>query len=415
MSYKSKIISAIEKNDIIHKKLKKSLLDSKAINIVEKFIIDNKLICYGGTAINSILPESKKIYDYSLDIPDYDFFSPTPLIHAKKLARIYAENGFENIESKSALFKGTYKVFVNFVPVADITLVEEYIYEKLKSKSLEINKMLFVSTDFLKMSLYQELSRPLGDISRWEKIYNRLTILQEYLKEDILISLQLYKIPNNKINKSIYNKLKNICINNKVVLFGDFGLSFYLKYFPSHIKNIINKCKIKQMFILSETIEDITELLKDIKYDIILHKNTGKFSNDIYEIIINGFSFIYVFITTSCQSFNIIRKNNNIYNIATIDTIISNYYSLEYSNIKNIDITNIKSYCYLLENIHSNNKNNILKRFYIPCIGHQETVADIKNNRNQVYKKYKNNKTHKKYLELFFKYYPKTKKNIKTL
>ena len=40
MSYKSKIISAIEKNDIIHKKLKKSLLDSKAINIVEKFIID---------------------------------------------------------------------------------------------------------------------------------------------------------------------------------------------------------------------------------------------------------------------------------------------------------------------------------------------------------------------------------------
>ena len=74
MSYKSKIISAIEKNDIIHKKLKKSLLDSKAINIVEKFIIDNKLICYGGTAINSILPESKKIYDYSLDIPDYDFF-----------------------------------------------------------------------------------------------------------------------------------------------------------------------------------------------------------------------------------------------------------------------------------------------------------------------------------------------------
>ena len=97
------------------------------------------------------------------------FFSPTPLIHAKKLARIYAENGFENIESKSALFKGTYKVFVNFVPVADITLVEEYIYEKLKSKSLEINKMLFVSTDFLKMSLYQELSRPLGDISRWGK------------------------------------------------------------------------------------------------------------------------------------------------------------------------------------------------------------------------------------------------------
>ena len=47
------------------------------------------------------------------------------------------------------------------------------------------------------------------------------------------------------------------------------------------------------MFILSETIEDITELLKDIKYDIILHKNTGKFSNDIYEIIINGF-FVYL-------------------------------------------------------------------------------------------------------------------------
>lgn len=44
------------------------------ISIVEHFLRDKKLVCYGGTAINNILPEEDQFYDKSIEIPDYDFF-----------------------------------------------------------------------------------------------------------------------------------------------------------------------------------------------------------------------------------------------------------------------------------------------------------------------------------------------------
>ena len=46
----------------------------KIIQIVEDFLLEKKLICYGGTAINNILPKSAQFYDKNMEIPDYDFF-----------------------------------------------------------------------------------------------------------------------------------------------------------------------------------------------------------------------------------------------------------------------------------------------------------------------------------------------------
>lgn len=415
MSYKTKILSAIKHNEVIHKKFKKSLLEDKAIEIVEKFISENELICYGGIAINAILPEAKKIYDYNIDTPDYDFYSPNALKHVTELSKILANSGFENVEAKSALFKGTYKIFINFIPVADITQLDENVYNQMKQKATLINTIFYAPSNYLKLSLYQELSRPLGDISRWEKIYNRITLLHEFLKENNEVSLKLHNIPNTKQNLEIFYKLKKISNENNFVLFGDFGLSFYKYYFPNDIKNLFKKTKIKQMYILSETINDVTDTLVDFEYKTTLYKKTTKFTNDIYKITINSEAFIYVFITNSCQSFNIIKNKNHLYNIATIDTFLSIYYSIEYVTIPGLDFENIKPKCILLENIHSNNKTNILKRFYLPCIGKQETIEDIKKYRNKIYKNYKTNKKHKKYQELFFKYYPKTQKHNKNI
>ena len=46
----------------------------KMIQLVEVFLRDKKCICYGGTAINNILPKSVQFYDRDIEIPDYDFF-----------------------------------------------------------------------------------------------------------------------------------------------------------------------------------------------------------------------------------------------------------------------------------------------------------------------------------------------------
>ena len=47
----------------------------KMISIVENFIRRKKLICYGGTAINAILPKQDQFYNKDTEIADYDFFS----------------------------------------------------------------------------------------------------------------------------------------------------------------------------------------------------------------------------------------------------------------------------------------------------------------------------------------------------
>ena len=82
----------------------------KIIEIVEDFLSDKKRICYGGTAINNILPIHDQFYDKSAELPDYDFFSPDPLKDATDLADIYFKNGFSEVSAQSGMHPGTYKV-----------------------------------------------------------------------------------------------------------------------------------------------------------------------------------------------------------------------------------------------------------------------------------------------------------------
>ena len=57
------------------------------IGIVEDFIRKKKRICYGGTAINNILPDTEKFYDKDVELPDYDFFFPKSDERCKIISR----------------------------------------------------------------------------------------------------------------------------------------------------------------------------------------------------------------------------------------------------------------------------------------------------------------------------------------
>ena len=96
-------------------------------------------MCYGGTAINNILPEEDQFYDKSVEIPDYDFYSPDALKHAKKLADIYFKAGYTEVEAKAGQHPGTFKVFVNFIPVADITQMDPVLYRRVKKKAIMVD------------------------------------------------------------------------------------------------------------------------------------------------------------------------------------------------------------------------------------------------------------------------------------
>ena len=85
--------------DQVQKKIAKRIIQSddltNIIQIVEQFLKTKKLVCYGGTAINNILPKKDQFYDKSVEMADYDFFTANAVKDAKELADVYASKGFK--------------------------------------------------------------------------------------------------------------------------------------------------------------------------------------------------------------------------------------------------------------------------------------------------------------------------------
>jgi hypothetical protein len=366
--------------------------------IIEEFISTKKLVSYGGTAINMYLPKEHKFYNED-DIPDYDCFSNNALKDSVELSKILKKNNIGNIEVKSAMFKGTYKIFINFIPIVDITQIKTDIFLNIYNKAVKINNILYAPPSYLKISLYQELSRPLGDLSRWTKIYKRLELLNKF--QPLYISNCLISendTPETDEYKNINNTIIELIEKNNWVVLGDYGLSYYIKYFPKKYQKMNRTIHVP--YILTENINTVLDILP-FKYSV--EKYSYEIVNDFYQIIYNNYPVLYIFITDSCVSYN---KINGI-NVATIDTILSIYYALSFLNIKFFNINKILSYCYLLHNVKTNK--GACKRFNLPCVGYQKTIEDMRHERTIKYKLYKKTKSKKIYNEYFFQYIPKYK------
>lgn len=151
----------------------------KAIEIVERFLRRNKRICYGGQAINALLPKERQFYDPETSVPDYDFFSPTVSADVEELIDDLEREGFDNVNKKLGVHEGTMKVYVNFIPVADCSSLDPKLFRIIQKRSKTINGIHYCDPDFLRMLMYLELSRPRGEIDRWKKVYERLTLLND--------------------------------------------------------------------------------------------------------------------------------------------------------------------------------------------------------------------------------------------
>ena len=241
--------------------------------------------------------------------------------------------------------------------------------------------------------MYYELSRPEQSWYRWEKIYERLQILNKtYPTQIIKVSYECIKIP------TIYNNLvKNILEYVKLSknpIIDSFALKLY-KGLTVNCCGRINESS-KYLTILSMTYEqtkgDIIKIikesgLKNYSIDIKHHIDKEETLYNYFDInIVNDdtntiFNLINI-INVKKECFSI---NNNVkgyivgsldtvlyflyttyiyYTIYTKDTVLSNeklYYINEYEN-------------YITKHIH----NNILKRLKSNCYGNINYEDEIK-------------------------------------
>jgi len=392
----------------------------KIINIVENFIRRKKVICYGGTAINNILPKQDQFYNTEVEIPDYDFFSPNALNDSKELTDDYVNAGFLEVEAKSGQHKGTYKVFVNFIPVADITFLHKEIYKSVRKEAIKVDGILYAPPNYLRMSMYLELSRPAGDVSRWEKVLKRLTLLNNNYPLKSKHCDEIEPFQREMINKEDEDKIfeitRNSFINQGVVFFGGYAISLYLHYMPRHLHKKLEK--IPDFDVLSEdpkkTAEILKERLKDAGYKtvkIIKRKEIGEIVAPHYQIMVGADTIAFIYKPIACHSYNVITVDKHPVKIATIDTMLSFYLAFLYSDRNYYDTERIVCMAQFLFEVQQKNRlqqKGLLRRFSISCYGHQETVEEMRAEKAEKFKELKDNKKKQstEYEEWFLRYRP---------
>ena len=149
----------------------------KAIHIVENFLKKTGRVCYGGQAINAQLPQKDQFYNPEISLPDYDFFSPDAADDTDALIAEFKASGYTEISKRIGIHEGTTKIYVNFTAIADITSVIAGFYNSIYKKSVVVHGIRYADPIFLRMMMYLELSRPRGQVDRWKKVYERLTLL----------------------------------------------------------------------------------------------------------------------------------------------------------------------------------------------------------------------------------------------
>ena len=391
----------------------------KMLKIVEKFIIQKKLVCYGGTAINNILPKYAQFYNRDLEIPDYDFFSPNALNDAIELADIYQAAGYTDVEAKSGVHYGTFKVFVNFIPIADITLLNKQIFDSIYKDSIKIAGIHYAPPNYLRMGMYLELSRPAGDVSRWEKVFKRLTLLNKFYpltttKDCNTVDFAKKIDVDSPDTERQHLIIRDALVDNGVIFFGGYSTHLYATYMNKNNEQLVkripdfdviiddpNKCAL----IIKERLLD--EGFKNVK--TVSHDAIGEIIPKHVELLVGKHSMAFLYEPIACHSYNKTVINNVSVNVATIETILAFYLSFMYADMPHYDkdrLLCIAEFLFDVQRKHKLAQQGILKRFSINCYGKQQTLDDIRSEKALKHKLLRNKKDTKEYKMWFLRYNP---------
>jgi hypothetical protein len=275
--------------------------------------------------------------------------------------------------------------------------------------------------------MYLELSRPAGDISRWEKVLKRLTLLNKNYpitsKNCSKINFQRKLEDVDDPNHVIFNTIKDTLIQEGVVFFGGYAITLYSKYMPAHLRKKINNYS--DFDVLSENpletavlVQKKLEEQKIQKVQIVKHEKIGELIPEHYELKIGRDTVLYVYKPIGCHSYNVLMMNDKKVKIATIDTMLSFYLAFLYANkpYYNQFIDRLLCMSTFLFEVQQKNRlsqKGLLTRFSINCYGHQETVEEMRANRALKYEELKNKKDSKEFEEWFLNYTPDSLKDQK--
>jgi len=384
-------------------------------NVTKDFLKEKGLLLYGGLAVNLSLPKEQRFYDI-YELPDYDFFSPQARKDAIELADKYYTLGYKYVEVKPGIHFETYKVYVDFMPVADITDVPDKLFKHLleislseKSVVLQNNPSLDVNIaplSFLRLAFHIELSRPNGFIERWKKIYKRMVLFYHQYPvtfDNCAVKTILHKDPETRVTE-LTHIVTHYCKTHNLPIFGTEGIKIYLS---KHLKkdihgDMIFDSKMSRVEIVSETFQQTALQIQDMlssmldkdetlvmKSHAALNKSEFIPKHYIISLVKGGLSrhICTVYSSQACYSYKIVDGTS----VLSIDAMLSLMYAYLFSQRDYYVIEKVKCMINILlnmQNEHLNSKKYIWKQFDLLCYGTQNTIEDVKRSRWLANKKF---------------------------
>jgi hypothetical protein len=359
----------------------------RSIEIVEQFLRKKHRLCYGGQAINAHLPQKYKIYDPDMTIPDYDFFTPDQNNDINTIIKDLKIAGFTEISVREGMHEGTVKIYVDFIPVADLTSIDPQLYKILSKREFKTDGISYLDANTLRMLMYLELSRPRGEVGRWTKVFERLSLFNEFIP-----------IKSCRISKSLHTLFTteqleftiHFIILNKRLFAGANLLEFYNKTLIT--KKLTNKWILNNkkpvIFFSPEAENDASIIKNEFKalhgksYTIKSYSSKGMDSIPSMKIIYQDKTpIVFIVEQVACHSyFNIPMKGKNI-KIASMDTLITLYFSLGLVDSKFFDIGAMECLANKIVDISLKSRMNPHK-FPLPfisikCTGYQKTLPSL--------------------------------------
>ncbi len=382
------------------------------LKLVDTFLRSKKRLLYGGFAINAVLPAKDKFYDFSKELPDYDFLTPDPLTDIAELQDRFQAAGYDSVEPTIGIHEGTYNLFVNFQKVADVTFCDPVLYGSLFEEA-EIRQGLYLCpVNYLRMNMYVELSHPAGDVSRWPKVYKRLLLLNgafpiknacvSHATAKPAASSAATSLLNSQQKTALYKSTVDMATKRGDVLLGITDLQWiYTHAFRGNPRKTLKSRGFQRalqaapfrVFLLSENptatatkLQGIWENLLGTQLSVRQEKGFGELLPAHTDIYWQNIHLGSVFETAGCHGYYKIAMGSGSkeVRIASIDTLLNFYFAFYYAKM---DVGNLAIICLCQElvEIAAKARSSLTAAkswpfplFAVECVGYQPTFAELK-------------------------------------
>jgi hypothetical protein len=376
----------------------------RAIDVVEEFLRKKHRLCYGGQAINAHLPAKYKFYDPEYSIPDYDFFTPNQGADIAALVKDLKKAGFTEISVREGMHEGTIKVYVDYIPVADMTSIDPKLYRILSKREFKLDGISYLDANALRMLMYLELSRPRGEVTRWSKVYERLALFNEFVpSKSCKVSFNPF---NGGLTKEQTEYTLDYIIENKRVFAGADLIDFYdhslklgkqntnwilgskkpIVFFSPDANTDAKKIREEFAFLLSQHKKEISHNGAPAPSKPITIKTYSSRGVDLIpsmKVVSQGNkSLVFVIDQTACHSyFNVPISGGKIIRIASMDTLITLYFSLGLLDTQFYDMGSMECLANKLVQVSIKARENpddfVFPFISIKCSGHQTSLASL--------------------------------------